>query len=126
MHNNKGFKVHIHGLEVMARHGVLPQEQEKEQLFVFDVAMFVASPAAGSSDELKDTVSYDDICRLVTETASADSYRLLERLAAVTADAILAAFPAVEKVFIKVHKPDAPLEQMVSDVSVSLRRERDR
>jgi dihydroneopterin aldolase len=81
--------VEIHGLEVFGRHGVGEAERRDGQPFLFDVTLDLAEPA---EDLLAATVDYRSVRDAVREVSDARSYKLLESLAAETAEAIVARF----------------------------------
>jgi dihydroneopterin aldolase len=114
----------IDGIEVYAIHGMLPEEKEKRQLFLFDIKLELPSCPACASDNIEDSVDYAGVIEIVREVAWGGSYELLERLASVTAEEILARFEAVASVRITVEKDDPPVEYPVGGISISLERER--
>jgi dihydroneopterin aldolase len=118
-------KITIEGLEVFAHHGLLPKEREISQPFVFDITLLLKRCAAAETDDIADTVDYAGVCDLVVSTATATSFNLLEKLATVVADAILANYPVVDKVKLRVCKTTPPISHSLSGVAVSLKRERE-
>jgi len=64
------------------------------------------------------------VYRLVAELAVTSRHYLIEALAQVLAEAILARFAGVEQVRVTVHKPDAPLPGPFADVGVAITRGR--
>jgi 7,8-dihydroneopterin aldolase/epimerase/oxygenase len=93
--------VELHGLEVFGRHGVNDDERRDGQTFLFDVTVEIAEPRVDSIDA---TVDYRRVRDIVRETSDAESYELLETLAANVADAIDQQLP-VKKVRVRVRKP---------------------
>jgi dihydroneopterin aldolase len=93
--------VEIHGLEVFGRHGVGEAERRDGQPFLFDVTLDLAEPA---EDSLDATVDYRSVRDAVRAVSDARSYKLLESLAAETADAVVARF-AVASATVRVRKP---------------------
>jgi dihydroneopterin aldolase len=112
--------IEIIGLEVFAHHGVHDFEREEGQPFLFDIRL-EGSPAAERSDRLEDTLDYGAVCDRVVEIAEGGPYNLLERLAAVVADDLLAGF-AASSVTVTVHKPKAPIGHPFADVRVTVHR----
>ncbi len=112
--------IEIIGLEVFAHHGVHDFERQEGQPFLFDI-LLVGSPAAEQSDRLEDTLDYGAVCDRVVELAEGGPYNLLERLAAVVADDLLAGFGA-SAVTVTVHKPKAPIGHPFADVRVTVHR----
>ena len=93
--------VEIRGLEVSARHGVNESERDTSQAFLFDVTLEVPEPA---EDAIEATVDYRSVRDLVRQTAESQSFRLLETLAAATADALVAQL-ALDAATVRVRKP---------------------
>ncbi len=126
MTNNKEhpLRIAIKGLEVFARHGLLPGEKEKGQKFLLDIGLSLKHSAAPASDDIGDTADYAAVCDCVAEVATAATYNLLEKLAAVAADEILARFPQVDIVKVRAAKSSPPLPHPVSQVAVIIKRTR--
>jgi dihydroneopterin aldolase len=116
--------IEIRGLREFAHHGVLDFERERGQTFVIDVWLQCASAAAETSDALADAVDYSAACDRVVALAKGGPYQLLERLAAVIADDLLARFP-VETVRVRIAKPHAPITHDLAEVAVTVERVRE-
>ncbi len=93
--------VEVHGLELHGRHGVNDDERRDGQSFLFDVTLEIAEP---KEDTIEATVDYRQVRDIVRTVNDAESYRLLESLAAATADALIEAL-AIKKVRVRVRKP---------------------
>ena len=85
--------VRLEGLSVFGHHGARPYEKEAGQRLEVDLEIDPVSDAAERSDRLADAVDYDAIYRTVREVVEGRSFHLLEALAAVTAEELLARFP---------------------------------
>jgi dihydroneopterin aldolase len=118
-----GEVIEILGLEVFAYHGVHEQERRDGQPFLLDVRLETAAGAATETDDLADTVDYGAVSDRVVELAQGGPYRLLERLAAVVAEDLLARFP-VASARVTVHKEKAPIPHAFRDVAVTVERRR--
>lgn len=116
--------IHIEGLEVQARHGLLPEEKAADQLFRFDIELRLGSCPACMNDNIDDTIDYAAVCDDVVATATAASYELLEKLAAQVAGMILQKYPLAEAVKVRVVKARPPLEQVTAGVAVTVALER--
>jgi dihydroneopterin aldolase len=114
--------VELRGLELHGRHGVLEDERREGQRFLVDLWLDVPDEAA-ASDRIEDAVDYRDVVALVREVSDARDFRLLEALAAAVAEAVLARF-AVERVRVRVRKPDVRLAAPVEFAAVSVERAR--
>ncbi len=109
----------IEGLEVYAHHGVTAEERATGGRFVLDLTMFLGSCPAGETDDLAGTVDYGAVVARVTEVVQGRSFRLLERLATVVAEELLAGFP-IDRVTVRVAKPHPPLDAVVGAAVVTL------
>jgi dihydroneopterin aldolase len=61
----------------------------------------------------------------VVPTAAARRFHIIEGLAEAIAGEILARFPAVVEVAVRVDKPSAPVPAIIDGVAVEIRRRRD-
>jgi 7,8-dihydroneopterin aldolase/epimerase/oxygenase len=113
----------LHGLRVRGFHGVLPEERAVGQLFVVDVELTSDTRRAAASDDLPDTVDYSALAHALAAVIAGEPVSLIETLAQRLADVCLAE-PLVESAKVTVHKPDAPVGLPVSDVTVTIQRER--
>ena len=117
-------RIVLKGLQVFARHGVLPEENKLGQRFALDVTAFLDLSPAGRSDDYKQTVCYDALTRLVLETVTTKRFYLIEAAAEAVAGAILSAFPAVERVAVEIRKPAAAIDAVFDHVGVVIERSR--
>jgi len=115
-------RVQIQGIELRGFHGVLEHERTEGQRFLFDVELEVGE-AAGVSDRIEDAVDYREVVACVREVSDGRAYRLLEALATALAYALLERF-GLERVEVRVRKPDVVLEVPVESTAVSAVRER--
>jgi dihydroneopterin aldolase len=113
----RGARIEIRGLRVFAYHGVLDAEREQGQTFVLDLWLECPPSPADETDELADAVDYSAVCDRVVELATGGQYRLLERLAAVIADDLVARF-GVARARVRVAKPDVPITHPLDEVAV--------
>jgi 7,8-dihydroneopterin aldolase/epimerase/oxygenase len=113
----------LRGLRIRGFHGVLPEERAVGQLFVIDVELSVDTRPAAESDDLTRTVDYSTLAHLLAAVVGGEPVALIETLAQRLADVCLGD-PQVNAVEVTVHKPDAPVGLPVSDVLVTIRRER--
>ncbi|HWA11267.1 MAG TPA: dihydroneopterin aldolase [Opitutaceae bacterium] len=116
-------KIFIDGFTVFARHGVHPEEAERGQRFVFDVELQVDLAPAGRSDRLADTVDYGAVTARITRVAE-KRRRLLESLAEAVAADLLAEFPRIASVRLRIHKPAAPVAGAFSSLGIEITRTR--
>lgn len=115
--------VSLHGIDVYAHHGVHPAERELGQRFVIDVDLWADCTAAALSDDLSQALDYTAAHRLVCETTAGTSFQLLEALAGELCRALLEGL-RVEKVLVRVHKPNPPIPNFLGQATVTLVRDR--
>lgn len=113
----------LQGMQFYGYHGCLPEEQRNGQPFYVDAVLGTDLAAAGASDALSDTIDYSRVYACIQEIVEKNTYQLIERLAEVIADTVLAQF-AVDAVTITVHKPHAPIGGSIQDVAVTIERKR--
>ena len=114
-------RVELTGIEVFARHGVFDFEQERAQMFLVDVTAHLDLSRAGATDDLADTLDYGLLASEVREVVGGESHKLIERVAARVAETVLA-HAEVDRVVDTIHKPDAPVDVALKDVSVTVER----
>jgi dihydroneopterin aldolase len=114
-------ELELHGLELHARHGVLEDEREQGQRFLFD--LWLGVPDAALSDRIEDAVDYREVAAVVREVSDGRTYTLLEALAAAVADALLERFP-LERARVRVRKPDVRLDPPVDYSAATVERSR--
>ena len=113
-------RIELSGLELEGFHGVTLQELQQGQRFLFDLELDLRT-AATETDDIADTVDYRDVLACVREISDGRAYALLEALAAAIADELLRRFP-LERVRVRVRKPDIVLEAPVEYAAVSVER----
>lgn len=111
-------EINITGLTVLAKHGVLPEEKRTEQPFIFDIDLDCDIYAAAEKDDLSLTVNYAEVCALIERVCKDNCFNLIETLAYKCAFAIAESFPLISRAEVVVHKPNAPVPQKFSSVSV--------
>jgi dihydroneopterin aldolase len=111
--------IELNGLLLHGFHGALDWERERGQNFLFDLELEVGD--AGSSDRLEDAVDYRDVAACVREVSDGRAYHLLEALATAVADELAARF-RLERVSVRVRKPDVVLDPPVTYAAVRVTR----
>lgn len=115
--------VTVRGLEVFGRHGVFDAERDLGQRFVVDIAIVLGHARAATSDDLSDTVDYAALADAVAAIVGGEPVALLEHLASLIADRVLAE-PHADSVTVTVHKPHVAIPQAVVETAVTLTRSR--
>lgn len=115
-------RIRVDGLEIFCNHGVYREENVLGQKFLVDAELYLSVRKAGLSDELQDSVSYGDVCRLIDKEMKRQNDKLLERVAERVAEKLLLTFPLVDKVNIEIKKPWAPVRMHINYASVTVER----
>lgn len=116
-------RIDVRGLSGRGRHGVLDRERTEGQRFVVDLALWLDTREAASTDELSSTVDYGTLAGQVVDLIEGEPVALIETLAQRIATLCLAE-PAIDTVEVTVHKPQAPITVPFDDVSVTITRSR--
>lgn len=113
----------LKGMHFYGYHGCLAEEQRVGQVFDVDAVLYTDLTRAGTSDDLGDTIDYSQVYAAIQTIVETHRYQLIERLAQVIADTLLAQCP-ITKLMITIHKPQAPIGGPIEDVMVTIERER--
>ena len=109
----------LRGLRVLAHCGVLPEEIERRQPFSIDLEIETDLAEAGRTDDLAHTVDYGAVTDAVVELAERGRFDLLERMATVIADSVLAdTRVAATTVTIRKLRPPVAHDLAASEVSI--------
>ena len=115
--------IELAGLAVFGHHGYLEEERRLGQRFLVDLWVDIDEIAA-ASDRIEDTVDYRRIAGLVREVFAGPERLLLEGLAGSVADGILERFSTVDRVRVRVRKPDVVLDPPVDYAAIVVERVR--
>lgn len=115
-------EISIKGIKGFGYHGVFDFEKRDGQNFFVDLDLELDLSAASKSDDLRDSVDYSKLTSIALRAIEDQNFDLIERLAGFIADAIKGEFPVVQKIAVTVHKPSAPVQESVTDISVTITR----
>lgn len=97
----------LEGMQFRAYHGVYAEEQERGNDFEVDVRLHTAQPLP-DTDDLADTLDYGQAYRVVAEVM-AGRKQLLETLVSLIGRRLVALFPQVEAIDVRVTKRNPPV-----------------
>lgn len=115
--------VRIKNLKISACHGAYEFEKNKEGLFELDIEMFLDLKKPADTDDLDDTVNYDEAVSIIVSMFTEKSYNLIESVGDKICSKLLEYYP-IKKVIIKIRKPHAPIMANLDTVEVELEREK--
>lgn len=117
-------RIELRGLRQAALVGALPEEAERKQPIEVDIDVDADLTAAGASDDLDQTIDYAMLCDVVETVIDEGHVQLLERLAQMIADRLLATDVRIETVEVAVRKTRPPVAQDLATSGVRIRRGR--
>ncbi len=117
-------RIELRGLRLVGVVGVLPEERTRAQPLEVDLDLVVDLSDAGRSDALGDTVDYGAVCDAVASVVGEAAPELLERLAVLLADAVLALDPRIAAVELAVRKLRPPVPHALDSSGVRVTRAR--
>lgn len=117
-------KILLEGIRLDIRVGTTEEERSEPQLCGLDLVVEADLKAAGLSGDLKHTVDYAAIFRLLEAHCSQSSFILLEQIGQQVCDKIFDQYP-VESIKLRIRKLN-PFSSRVSAVGVELKRSRKR
>jgi 7,8-dihydroneopterin aldolase/epimerase/oxygenase len=117
-------KIYVNGMEFYGYHGVLPEETVLGQRFIVDLVTEIDLKKAGLTDDLEESISYVDLYQVSQEIVEGEPFKLIEAVAEKVAMVILEKFTKVERVTVKVIKPNPPIKGHYHSVAVEIIRSR--
>lgn len=114
----------ITGIEALGYHGLFDVERQNGQPFIVDVELKMDLEKAGKSDDLNDSIDYNDVAILIHNEIIGPPVNLIEALAERISAKILSTYKAVAEIKTTVHKPRAPISVAFGGISVTIKRER--
>ena len=112
-------KILIENYEVVALHGVNPEEKVNPQRFLISCEIESDFSSCAKNDDINQTASYSAVCKLIKSFVGENSFDLIETIAVGLSRKILLAFPMIKSIKVTVKKPDAPMKGSFDYVGVS-------
>ena len=111
--------IHIEGMDFYAYHGCFHEEQIIGTHFTVDLIITTDTRKAEISDQLKDTLNYQEVYNMVRHEMEQKS-QLIEHVAHRIVDTLKKTFPEITAIEIKVSKRNPSLGGKVKQVAISL------
>ena len=109
-----------------ARHGLHDDEKVRPQRFELDAELVLDLRAAGHDDDIERSVDYARVYETIRQIVESTTFNLIEALAEAICAELLADFPAIDEVVVRVRKPEVDLGGPIGYAGVELRRSRSR
>jgi len=116
-------RIEIEGMEFYAYHGHYDVEQVVGNRFLIDLCLNTDLEKASESDNLDDTINYQEVYQLIKEEMKIKSH-LLEHVASRIIKRLFLTYDHLLKARIKISKINPPLGGQIDRVSVILEKER--
>lgn len=114
-------KIIINSAHFLCNIGVTEEERKNKQEIIIDLKLFFDSLNAIQSDNIKNTINYSEIYELIKKIAEEKQYNLIEAMAENVAEEIFSNFN-VNKVVVRIKKPNALADRNVKYVAVEISR----
>ena len=113
------YRISLENIRLYGYHGASENERELGQRFEIDVEIIADLSEAVANDDMKKTVDYEKVYRLVESEVVNQKYHLLEAMADKIARDVLAQFGALE-VVVRIRKPSVPIAGSIDHVEVEV------
>jgi len=117
------YRISLENIRLYGYHGAIESERELGQRFEVDVEITADLSGAVAADDMKQTINYEAVYRLVESEVVGQKYRLLETMADKIARDVLDRFSA-EEVTVRIRKPSVPIAGTIDHVEVEVTHER--
>lgn len=117
-------KIFLNKMEFYGFHGVFPEENRLGQRFVVDMTVETDLSKAGENDDLQQSINYAELYETSKEIVEGKPCKLIEAVAEKIASACLRKFSKIERLTVKVIKPDPPIKGHYQSVAVEITRGR--
>lgn len=106
-----------------AYHGALKEEQSMGGKFEADVDIYTSFEKSSKNDDLNETINYVSVYKFIDELIHEKKYHLIETLATVIADKLLAKYPGILKIAVRVRKNTVPIGGVIDYVEAEVIKE---
>jgi len=114
-------RISISNAEYFAYHGVRPEERTLGGRYQVDLDLYYNATAAVVSDNINDTINYEEVLFVIGEHMNTDDpYELIETLAHDIASEILDRFAQARKATVRVRKLNVPIQQVLGFVEAEV------
>lgn len=100
-------KIIIRNLEVDTIIGIFDEERVNRQNIIINAEVSLDLSKAGETDDFRDALNYSEVEEILYTTAKNSNFFLVEKLASIMTDKLLALSDCVKFVKITVDKPNA-------------------
>lgn len=113
------YKISLENIRLYGYHGATQNERELGQRFEIDVEITADLSEAVKADDMRRTVNYEAVYKLVEAEVVNERYHLLEAMADKIARDVLKEFGGLE-VLVRIRKPSVPIAGSIDHVEVEV------
>jgi dihydroneopterin aldolase len=113
------YRISLENIRLYGYHGASENERELGQRFEIDVEIIADLSSAVASDDMKKTINYEAVFKLVEAEVVHQRYHLLETMADKIARDVLSKFGALE-VVVRIRKPSVPIAGAIDHVEIEV------
>jgi len=111
-------KIELKDMEFFAHHGHYKEEQKLGNKFLVDVIIDTDTETAGKSDDIKDTIDYQEVYTIIRQHMEKPSH-LLEHVVERILDEICNTYRSINEISVTISKLNPPLGGKVDRFSVT-------
>lgn len=112
--------IRINNLRFHTFNGVLPEERRNGQQLAMDIAIKYPIETKVRHDDVHETINYAEVRAVMADFVDTHSYKLIESLANQLLQVLLAKFPTVEAINLKIRKYSVPMPGIFDDVEIEV------
>lgn len=113
--------IRIHNMAFYGYHGVSAAEKEIGKRYTVDIELSVDTARAAETDDLNDTINYEEVYRVVGDLITRNTFHLTETIAERIADLVLEAFQP-KGLIVRVRKNTPPFPGHLDYIEVETAR----
>ena len=115
------YDINIVGIKTSGKHGIYEVEKSSDQKFLVDVKISLDN---FQSDDIHDTINYENVVDYVIRIVKTESFNLIETLSKKITQEIYKKYNSeinvkIFEIIVTVHKPDTILKEKTNNLSVT-------
>ncbi|MFW5805031.1 MAG: dihydroneopterin aldolase [Bacteroidales bacterium] len=112
--------IKIEGMEFYAYHGHYREERYVGNRFLLDISINTNTTKAEKSDNIEDTLNYQQVYAIIKDDMENKQSHLLENIGRRIIDRLYKNFDGIDKVKLKISKINPPMGGQIQSVSVTI------
>lgn len=113
-------KIRINNMSFHTYNGVFPEEKRMGQRLEIDVELTYPIEEQVKNDDLTETVSYADVYDTIERFVLNHNYNLIESLANNVLQTLLADYPMITEITLKVRKYSVPIAGIFDNIEIEV------